>query len=68
MATQEDDDDNATRAKNKNGDVDEGSVHETPVGRSLLVPQMRKRKSDTAWESSIAKKRRGIVKSDSDLF
>jgi hypothetical protein len=57
LATQGDDN---TRPKEDNDDIDgEGNIHDNPVGRSLLVPQTRKRKSDTAWESNIAKKRRG---------
>jgi hypothetical protein len=47
-----------TRTKIENDDMDkEGGT----TGRNLIIPQTRKRKSDTAWESSIAKKRRGIV-------
>lgn len=58
LATQKDD---STRKKAESDDIDrEGSAHDNSMGQNLIIPQTRKRKSDTAWESNIAKKRKGI--------
>lgn len=58
LATQEDD---STRKEAESDDIDrEGSTHDNSMGQNLIIPQTRKRKSNTAWESNIAKKRKGI--------
>eukprot|EP00029_Vermamoeba_vermiformis_P006158 TRINITY_DN2336_c0_g1_i4.p1 TRINITY_DN2336_c0_g1~~TRINITY_DN2336_c0_g1_i4.p1 ORF type:complete len:755 (-),score=69.75 TRINITY_DN2336_c0_g1_i4:73-2337(-) len=64
LATQEDD---STRKKAESDDIDrEGSVHDNSMGHNLIIPQMRKRKSDTAWESNIAKKRKEAQSNSND--